>query len=155
MFYSVSINQSQKMSLTRCAVSWQSADYWRKCHVKKYFSRFAKIFLILERFSDCTLFSIFMKFVCESMNLNRIWNCFLDLTNFSKAIFLLKRYREIRNIFSDLQNIFGLSLFDFRTEVFELFVLFWLQLYNYFTLIHISYTKNGQNKVVLGYYNFG
>lgn len=33
-------------------------------------------------------------------------------------------YREIRNIFSDLQNIFGLSLFDFRTEVFELFVLF-------------------------------
>ena len=66
-----------------------------------------------------------------------------------------KRYREIRNIFSDLQNIFGLSLFDFRTEVFELFVLFWLQLYNYFTLIHISYTKNGQNKVVLGYYNFG
>ena len=64
---------------------------WRKCHVKKYFSRFAKIFWILERFSDCTLFWIFIKFVCESMNLNRIWNCFLDLTNFSKAIFSIKK----------------------------------------------------------------
>lgn len=125
VFYSVSINQSQKMSLTRCAVSWQSADYWRKCHVKKYFSRFAKMFWILERFSDCKLFAIFMKFGCESMNLNRIWNCFLDLTNFSKAIFLKDTVRfgiflRICKIFLDCpfstsvpKHLSYLSFFDY------------------------------------------
>ena len=70
----------------QCAVSLQRADYWRKCQVTKYFSRFAKIFWILKRFLDCKLISIFMKVICGSMNESRIWNCFLELTNFSKAI---------------------------------------------------------------------
>ena len=43
-------------------------DYWRKCHVTKYFSRFANIFWIMERFLDCKLFSIFMKTICGPMN---------------------------------------------------------------------------------------
>ena len=35
-------------SATRCAVSWQRTDYWQKCHMIKYFSRFGEIFWIWD-----------------------------------------------------------------------------------------------------------
>ena len=75
-----------QLSATQCVVSWQSA-YWRKCQVTKCSSRFEEIFWILERFLGCKLFSIFMLFV-DLWIKTRIWNCFFDLTNFSKAICL-------------------------------------------------------------------
>ena len=43
-----------------------------------------------------------MKVFCGFMNQTRIQNCFLDQTNFSKAICLKKK--TILNIFSDLQK---------------------------------------------------
>ena len=75
---------------TQCAVSLQSADYWRKCHVTKY-SRFAKIFWTLKRFLDCKLISIFMKVICGSMNESNL-KLFSRFDKLFKSYFS-KRYR--------------------------------------------------------------
>ena len=90
---------------------WNLFVFCSSSRLNTTISRSAQIFWILERFLNCELLSIWWKLFVDLWIKPGFEIVFSIWQPFQKR-FVLKI--SILNIFSDLQNIFGLSLFGFR-----------------------------------------
>ena len=90
---------------------WNLFVFCSSSRLNTTISRSAQIFWILERFLNCELISIWWKLFVDLWVKPGFEIGFSIWQPFQKR-FVLKI--SILNIFSDLKNIFGLSLFGFR-----------------------------------------